>query len=360
MPAVGRGTATLATLATLAMASFLGALGCKDSDPRRTAEADPRQEAANADPHVRRVRVADGEAHFGLGDDAGLVELVPPIALPSSHPELAQVSIRAHVPHGGRIGVAPGPDGPVLVWPPGTRMERLEWIGEGSERSLADVRGATIDAQGHVWHHNYRRTTLGPRPPMLGYAWRSDRPNAHDRAVEALVGELADLPPASHMKASARVKYLDGIRRKDDCMKCHVPHRPANMRPGEHGLVNRGTDGTGFFTPQTVFADAVVLEDYGRFDPNVHAPHVSFACADGAAPARAAADETRSKREKDRVRMRCDRGVVTATYDLAAALAAGDARAARVCASRRWLAARLDEEAMRTFEHAIRICETKN
>ncbi len=306
--------------------------GCRDRD---------------GDPAVDRVWIEEPEPHF----ERGFVELVPPIALPSSHPDLAQVRIRAKLPVNGEIDLVDGPDGEVLAFPPGTQMERLEWVGSGSERSLTDVRGATIDDDGSVWHHNYRRTRLEANAPLVGYRWRADDASAHDRAVERLVAEVAELPPAVTMSAGGRGAYLDGLRGKAACAKCHVPARPRNDVAGAHGLVNRGTDASAFFTPQTVLTDSVVLEDYGRFDPNLDRPFVTFSCLDGGAP-------KRRQGRSNRVRLVCEGSVAVGHFDLEAALLAGDEHARRVCASRLAQAEHLGDRALDKFERAIRMCES--
>ena len=351
----------------LSMLLSANLLACGDDRVAARADASPRPttpsskgEPRELAPGVRRVELENPEAHYGE-----YLELVPPIRLPSSAADQAQVSIRVQLPQNAEIGVLDTELGPRLAFPPGTVMDRLEWVGRDPKRSLADVRGTRIDAAGREWHHNYRRTRLEADAPLLGYEWPVDDAAATKVAVDALIEDLRTLPPASKMRSvEKRTRYLNGLRAKADCLKCHTPSRAENAYAMQHGLINRPTDASSFFTPQTIFDTRTLLEDYGAFDPNL-APSVSstdapamavdpfthFECPNGA-PARA------MKQEKGRVRVVCDEGLARARYDLGAALAAGEAHAKRVCASRLALARHLDAKATRIFEDAIRICES--
>ncbi len=347
-----------------ALAGCALALACsRDQAPQKAVAV----EAAKAGPsvevvgeHLRRVEIHDPEGTYG-----DYLELVPPVRLPSSLAGAAQVSIRTRLPADAKITLAPSEHGPRLRFPPGTIMDRVEWVRRGKKRSLADVRGTFIDAEGNEWHHNYRRTRLAPNPPLVGYEWRADDPEATRAGVDGLIDALRQLPPAVDMPTDEkRERYLRGLRAKADCLKCHVPSRRENLEAMELGLINRGTDASSFFTPQTIFDDATLLESYGAFDPNLGADidaepstpvgidgYTSFECPGGEAP------KLRS-RDKGRDIVACDEGLPRARYALAEALAAGEPHAKRVCASRLALAEHMSSEARDFFEQAIRICES--
>ena len=188
---------------------------------------------------------------------------------------------------------------------------------------VVDVRGTRIDAEGQRWHHVYQPVSKDPSAALVGAEWRSGDSAAAEAAKDGFIDALA----------KSDRKNLDGVRSKLGCDGCHTLDRLPNTRPGEHGIVARGTDGAGFFTPSTLLADAAPLEVYG-VDPNPGAPFTTITCADGNPP------EIRAKR------VRCASGVPTAHVDVAAAAEAGDPHALAVVASREHLLGGADRVAV--------------
>jgi hypothetical protein len=239
---------------------------------------------------------------------AGALQVVPPVALPLPA-EDARVEVWLSGPE--EAGLRLGPNGNILAYAPGTIADRVEFRGE----RVVDVRGTRIDADGKRWHHVYK--TLPGQAELMGASWPADDPDATERAIDQLMASLAD-----HGN-----RHTVSIRKKLDCNSCHTLDRPANHRQRERGLVNRGTDGAGFFTPVTLLMDRVPLETYGT-DPNLHNPFILTACPEGLPQRTATAT-------------RCAHtGVATAQLDLASALAAHDPAAEAFVTSRDALLAR--------------------
>jgi len=267
-------------------------------------------------------RRADGAAWWA---DHGFHRIGPPAHLPSSSPDHAQVEVWIRVPEDARVGLAQREDGVwVTDWPPGTIADRVEYRGEGDARRVVDVRGTRLDEAGAPVDHLYRPQNRDPPGgTLVGYEWPAHDANAREAATDALV----------------RRTGRESLRKKMDCVGCHVPLRPDNRRPKEHGVVSRGTDADGWFTPTTVLRDAVPVETYGRYDPNVPDPLVSATC--GAEPAGLAGDGAR---------WHCPDGVVPlATRDVARGRATSDPATRALCASRAWLAARLGATKAKVF-----------
>ena len=224
--------------------------------------------------------------------------VVPPVALPRPTAEI-EVEIWLELP--GGAGIHERSDGAqVLHYGPGTRADRVAFRTVGGKRRVTDVRGTTLDADGLRWHHVFQPVSSEPDAPLIGVEWPADDPVLADLAIERFIGAL---------QAGGR-KNLDQVRAKLDCETCHLPDRPDNVRPGELGLVARGTDGAGFFTPSTLLTDQVPAESYGI--PMGPAPFVHWRC-DG--------DEVIADTR------RCDDGSVARVhFDRSSAIDAGDPR----------------------------------
>jgi len=257
----------------------------------------------------------------------GFVELVPPVHLPSSSAAKDQVEIWARVPEGGEISgpaeVVFGQTPPALLFPPGSVLDRVEYADMNGKRFVVDVRGTRIDDEGKQWFHVYRRGAEG----LFGFEWARSDEGAHGRATAALVAKLAKEAPAKRMAEAQRAKFLGSVEGKNACAACHVLSRDSNLRQGEHGIVNRGTDASGFFTPWTLLAPEIPLERYGGHDASESDRHTTIRCPPGVKPT--AAEDGRKRCASSEVPM--------ATYDLRQALADEEARALRVCTGRRYL-----------------------
>lgn len=227
-------------------------------------------------PGVTDLRLDDPLAHH-RGE--GYVQLVPPVHLPSSSPERDQVEIWLKLPEGESIDVQLDDAGrPTLEFAPGTWADRVEFVGRGDMRRIVDIRGTRLEPDGSQTFYVYRPTAPDPRAPLFGVQWARDDGVAHQAATERLVDKLRRLPPATSMEPDPQRRFLDGVRARNGCAGCHALARPDNDTPGQHGLVDRGTDRSGFFTPQTVLWDEVVLEAYSAHDRSWADPALEIRC----------------------------------------------------------------------------------
>lgn len=229
-------------------------------------------------PGVTDLRLDEPMAHH-VGE--GYVQMVPPVHLPSSSPERDQVEIWVKLPEGPSIDVQIDAKGrPTLRFGPGTQADRVEFAGRGDMRRIVDIRGTRIEPDGRQTFYVYRPTAPNPRAPLFGVQWARDDAAAHEAATERLVATLAQMPPATAMAPAARQRFFDGVRVRNGCAGCHALARPDNETPGEHGVVDRGTDLSGFFTPQTVLWDEVMLEAYSAHDRSWGDPALEIRCGD--------------------------------------------------------------------------------
>lgn len=284
------------------------------------------------------------ETPTGWHEREGFVRLTPPVHLPSSSPEVDQVEIWVKVPQGATIEVhEDGRGRPTLEFPPGTIADRVEFAGLGERRTIVDIRGTTIDDDGSQTFHVYRPTSPDPGVPLFGLRWAREDGVAHGAATERLVAKVGALPPVVNMAAARRERILEGVRAKNGCAGCHSLGRPQNTRPREHGIVNRGTDRSGFFTPHTVLWDEAPLESYGRHDRSWSDPAVEVRCADDA---RSGEGRECSDGSIPRGRLRWD-----------APEPAAKAHLEVVCESRAWLVAHLTDEGRARLASSMASCE---
>ncbi len=219
----------------------------------------------------------------------GFVQMVPPVHLPSSSPERDQVEIWVKIPEGPSIDVElDARQRPTLRFAAGTVADRVEFVGRGDARRIVDIRGTRIEDDGSQTFYVYRPVADGPLAPLFGVEWAREDTKAHEAATDRLVAKLAELPPLVSMPEPRRRRVLEGVRAKNRCAGCHGLARPDNETPGQHGIVDRGTDLSGFFTPQTVLWDEVAIEAYGAHDRNAADPAVEIFCAGDSAGAPAA------------------------------------------------------------------------
>ncbi|MEZ4235364.1 MAG: hypothetical protein R3F59_04235 [Myxococcota bacterium] len=264
---------------------------------------------------VHPLTLERGASPFAPWAEGGFVQMVPPVHLPQ--PAVGDVQSWLRLPPGGRVALVDAPDGRrVLSYPPGTVADRVETAGEGEAARVVDVRGTRIDADGRRWHHVYR-SGGDPQAPLVGMEWPAGDAALASAGADAFVDAL---------RTAGVTRHLDAVRGKLDCDGCHAVSRADNERQREHGLVNRGTDAAGWFTPGTVLADSVPVEAYGQRDPNLTDLWITLRCGDQIVEAPATGHPSCG-----------DARVPRGTLDLAGALAAHDPHALAVCASWRAL-----------------------
>lgn len=261
----------------------------------------------------------DGPRTHWRGD--GWVEVVAANHLPSGEVGRDAVEVWVQLPPGERIHTETLPDGRLgLVFPVGTVADRVEWRGTGAARRIVDVRGTRVEVDGQRTHHVYQPIARDPDAALLGVEWPA---GDADLAAAALDRYVAAVRPRRPDPDAWERSY----RSKHGCDGCHVAGRPDNTFSGEYGLVNRGTDAQGWFTPSTVAAGAVPGEGYGAWNGDRTDPYLTPSCPEA------------------RLRPTCDDGAVPVwTLDLRSAIAAGDSHALAHCASLGWLRDHLDPD----------------
>lgn len=298
------------------------------------------------DARVQPLTVEDPAAQWFAGDD---VRLVPPVHLPSSDRAQAQVEIWMRAADGG-IGLRRGDDGvDRLAFGPGTRGDRLEFAGHGEARRIVDVRGTEIDEAGSCWFHVLRPADEAPGGPLVGVRWPCDDPEADAAATAAMRERLPSLPELARAGPQARARAIAGFVARNDCGGCHLRARPEATHAGQYGAVHRGTDASGFFTPQSLLVDSAPIEAYGAFDPNLDDPAIVVTCP--------ADDLERHGRAGGGTRMRCADGrVPIARLDWASLRDRDPSRARAICDGRRWLLDHMDDAAHARHAAVIEPC----
>ncbi|MCR9160254.1 MAG: hypothetical protein ACE37F_27370 [Nannocystaceae bacterium] len=272
----------------------------------------------------------------------GFTALAPPAHIPSSDPDIDQVRVWLKLGDGPITTQAVG-DRSVLVFPEGTRADRVEQAGRGEGRFVADIRGTTLTADGPRFHV-FRPSAPKPDAPLFGAQWPAANPDAHAAATDYLAERIAKSEPVSSWQPARAQAEVRSFREKNTCLPCHDPARPENTRAGEHGLVNRGTDGSGFFTPYTLFEDEVPLEQYGVHDRSMTDPLVDIVCS-GTVVATDGWDRTCPQGAAPRARWRWDR-----------AWAQAPTRAKQRCTQAEWLFERMDAKARKQVTHFFDNC----
>lgn len=276
----------------------------------------------------------------------GFIQMVPATHLPSSSNVVDQTEIWVKVPEGATITSRLDPKGRAwLEFPEGTVADRVEFALLGSERRVTDIRGATIEA-GRQRFHVLRPSEARPDAPLFGVQWTRADSVGHRAATERLLERLSRTPEAAAMLPKQRTAMLESVRSKNNCLPCHARGRPDNATLGEHGVVNRGTDYSGFFTPTTVLRDTNPLESYGRFDRSLADPAVTIKC-DG-----------KTVRSDSLVKRRCaNKHVAVGHWNSTQAKIDGPEHHREVCRSRRALAEFFDASTRTRFSHMLRSCD---
>ncbi len=293
---------------------------------------------------VRDVQI---EQPGGYHVREGFVRLEPPMHLPTSAPAIDQVEIWIKLPAGGEIELKGArTDPPQLAFPPGTIADRVEFVDTGANRRIVDIRGTTLREDGTQDFHAYRPAGTTPSAPLVGVQWSRDDEALQGPATDHFLARLAAAPPLAQLAEDRRARVLEDIRGKNRCRECHAPARPDNATLDQHGLVNRGTDASGLFTPVTLLSDEGLLEGYGVDDRSTSDPAIALSCGDRpATPAEIGA-------------RRCEEGIpMRGALNWAVLWAEDPARAARICEGRQLLWDRLSATARDHFAGALRPCK---
>ncbi|MFO0635342.1 MAG: hypothetical protein U0168_21040 [Nannocystaceae bacterium] len=294
---------------------------------------------------VEALRIEGG---LSAWTSAGFQRLEPPVHMPSPEPGRDAVEVWLALGE-APVGLRTGADGVArLLWPPGTRADRLEWNGEGAERRIVDVRGTSLGDDG-CWHHVLRPQTEAPDAALVGMRWRCDEPEAARAATAAMLEQLEALPPFSAMPEPRRRRALAAFEQRNDCDGCHAEARPDADAVGRWGPVARGTDASGFFAPHSVLRDEQPLEAYGAHDANVDDAAIAVTC-DGV-PARPVEVSHAARR------YRCDGAIVPqARVDWPVLWRDDPVRARAICDARARLLVAMDAPTRARYADALRPC----
>lgn len=285
----------------------------------------------------------DGDRYW---DTHGFFPLEPPIRLPLDAERRFETRVYVVLPPNARIGWEDNATGGGMVFPSGTIADRVDWW----SGLVADVRGTEIGDRGRELFRVYRPTRAGSHD-LFGYHFVRGDP-AELMAVrngfsDAMVRGMGFLNHASGPISAGRKEAIARFSRQLDCVSCHAHDRQALAPTDTRELPRRGTDGSGFYVPESVFSNRAPLETYRPIDPNGGDPFVHYECGDGRA--------VRGVRGTTAVRC-SDGSIPDLALDLAAALAAGEPHAKLVCESRSFLASRFAQEARTHFQGAIAEC----
>lgn len=277
----------------------------------------------------------------------GMVRMVSAAYLPSSSADQEQVEVWVSVPDGAHVTLGEDERGRLSpTFPPGSRSDRVEWFGTGEARRIVDVRGTAIDDDGTQTFYVYRPTKADPHAELFGVEWAREDESAHEAATQRVIDRLASLPPATTMKKAQRERFFKGVRNKNRCASCHTIDRPENGTPGEHGIVDRGTDHSGFFTPRTVLWDEAPVEAYGKHNGSLHDPSLELRCGDEVVEADALEKRRCPGSEIAQARIVWDR-----------AWGNPSSRAHMICASRRAIAGWVSEADRPKLASVLAPCE---
>lgn len=298
---------------------------------------------------VRELRIDDPAGFWGRN----YVELVPSIRLPTSHDGDDLIRVWVQLPEERAVDVRYLPEQArhVLVFPPGTRSDRVEYLeveGPAGEpvQTVIDVRGTTIESDGSQRFHILRPLGDQVHAPLLGWSWPRDDASAQRTVDEKLKTLVQRVRRPPHKPAMDR-KEATSMVEFNQCAECHQPSQPRARFESERAL-ERATDAMGFFVPHAVVQDQCVVANHRPRDLNSEDPFVQVRCDDR--PARLVSANGYEQYE-------CPQdGVPVGSRNVRAALDAGQEYTRRVCASRRHLYERMTDRARRAYADAFEAC----
>lgn len=327
--------ALVGLVALIGLVAVIGLIARADSRPAPTAASMVPVDASRLSSDHWRAR--------------GFVEMEPPIRLPQGRARRDRTRIFVTIEGLERIDVRDGE----LVFPPGTIADRVEYRRDAHGWRVADVRGTQFTSAGELFHAYRPERADGDM--LFGAAWeREDRGGRRD-AITLFTNTMtrgAGFRPEEPGHASdGRARSVRRFARLLDCASCHAHDRDEAAPNAEVTLPRRATDASGMHAFRYVLSDRAPMETYRVLDTNAADPFVHYECG-GVAVARDTLVGAAGTTE-----VRCANGdVPTLRYALVDALAAGDPRADRVCASRLALASWMTERARLEYADALAPC----
>lgn len=281
---------------------------------------------------------------------SGFVEMVPPVRLPTDKSIHEYVRVWLRIPAGRNVAVTWLPDQKryTLTFPPGTVADRIDG-GEHAKQAMftvdgiADVRGATLVADGKTWWHVYEPVPGRSSTWLHGYAWRRTGPKGDNLAADSLIKLYYPGAPAKADKEMAI------FRRLNQCGACHQVNRPIPARANDKGSAFPETDADGFYQPITVLTDSMTLVNDRPWDLNADDPYISVWCGKTKARLTTRGDAYRRYMCPDHV-------MAVGKLDMMAALKHHDPHAMKVCAARKYLYEHMNANGRKAFEKGFSEC----
>ena len=297
---------------------------------------------------IKSVAIEDPATYWTR---SGFVEMTPPVRLPSQDGN-EYIAIWLRLPEAGllRIERREGSE-PTLSYPPGTVADRVDMRDARIPSSVTDVRGTRFEGGQEYFHVLRSVTPPGDHratPFLSGVEWKRGDALAERSATDRMLTSMATVRGLEDPGSDPMLRQFE---RRNDCASCHVHDKPEQRGPrGDALLPNRGTDADGLYAVVSVLRDEAPLETHRARDMNEGDPFVRVTCDDGAAG-------TIVPGRRGRRHFSCaDGSVPRGRLDLPAALAAGDAHAKAVCASRAYLAAHMDDDGRSAFARVLTEC----
>jgi hypothetical protein len=306
--------------------------------------------AATAPGQAIRLHAVRWPNRLDYWRQVGFVDMEPPVRLPTDKSIQEYVMVWLRIPAGKKIGVRwlPREKRYTLTFPPGTVADRIDG-GVNQKQAMftldgiADVRGATIAADGGTWWHVYEPVP-GKSPKWLsGYAWLRTGRAGDDLAADHLIKLY--YPGAPERAKSEMAEF----RELNQCGACHRPDRPIPTTADNAGDSFAETDMDGFYQPITVLTDSMTLVNDRPWDLNVDDPYITVWCGKRKAKLTVRGDAYRRYICPDHV-------APVGKLDMAAALAHKDPHALKVCAARRYLYRHMAAKDRRDFAGGFAEC----
>ncbi len=300
---------------------------------------------------VQQLRIERPEVYWQLN---GFVEMVPPVRLPTTHDATDIIRVYLFVPPDEKISARylEAQQRPTLVFPPGTRADRIELLGykraDGTrDETVMDVRGAEIRDSRQMHVHVYRPVDGAAHAPLVGWSWLAGDEAARQVATDEMISVARHLgTPVERPPLSAVGLHM--LRRLNDCSTCHMPNHQRSSTTETAPLPRGETDQAGFYLPLSVLQDQTPLAATRPMDLNAGDPFVDVKCGN---------DNAHLVHEGEWIWFRCDGDLIPmGKRDIAAGLKAGDRYTLAVCQSRRYLYKLMDEVARNMFAEAFKVC----
>ena len=272
-----------------------------------------------------------------------VIQLVTPIRPPTSVEKTAHIVVALKFLGSAIVTTAADAHGRrTLLMPLGTVATRIEFIGSTDPDAEPAANWRVLDVRQFEWRAaGLDCVVLRPASGALaGVRWRCGREG------DAAAGQvMAAQQRAGRLNGPAddagRDQAAEHLRQLNGCSACHEKDRAEDRTPA--ALVQRATDAQGLFSLRSLFENEGAVERYRPVDTNA---------ADGLMEPRCPGSEL------DLVGARCADGRrAVLRLDVARGRRERSLHVERLCASRRAVAAHLDEAGRAALVPSLEECE---